>query len=173
MFPLKIKNIPRCPCVFAAMSWSASVQCGNHGYKPYLRGKNQAGLKTDWMCRDKGLPDLKLRVLGGQWNQQETNTQKGADQAAKSLGITVQTEEMIPNTVYLQIFRNILALFNLRILQRMNETSYTEISLSQTERTSLNHITQNFIKSCTAIAWCFNFEVNEGKLMQCLSLYPF
>lgn len=41
------------------------MQFGNHGYKPYLRGKNQAGLKTDWMCRDKGLPDLKLRVLGG------------------------------------------------------------------------------------------------------------
>lgn len=111
MFPLEIKNIPRCPCEFAAMSWSASVQFGNHGYKPYWRGKNQAGLQTDWMCRDNGLPDLKLRVLGGKWNQQETNTQKGADQAAKSLGITVQRAEMIPNTVYLQIFRNILASF--------------------------------------------------------------
>lgn len=53
------------------------------------------------MCRDNGLPDLKLRVLGGTGASKRQNTQEGEDQAAKSLGVTMQRVEMIPNIVYL------------------------------------------------------------------------
>lgn len=43
-------------------------------------------MKADWMCRDKGLLDLKLRVLSGKWSRQETeNMQEREDQAANKV----------------------------------------------------------------------------------------
>lgn len=93
------------------------MQFGDHGYKPYLRSKNQADLKTAWICGAKGLPDLKLRHF---WWVVEpargTEHKEEGRSGCKSSGVTMQKEEMIQTAIYPQIFKNALLSFNLRSL---------------------------------------------------------